>query len=103
MTFDEFSNLNSKMEEAIDKSCSCFKNATSQTNDVMNQYPVLSTSLAVGSILTTASIVSPMVRKITIPTCKYLIKQQARLLVGVGIFSLATYISNNSNSDGSLF
>ena len=99
---DKFNNLNAKTEEAIDKCCSCCKNAASKTNNFMNQCPALSTSIAVGSVIATASVISPIVRKVTVPSCKYLAKQQIKLLAGIGVFSIANYIAKNSSSDNIL-
>lgn len=65
--------------------------------------PLLTKGLLIGSTLTIASIVNPNVRKITIPTCKFLAKQQLKLLAGIGVLSIATYstkkVSNLDNNE----
>ena len=67
----------------------CFK--------TLKENPILSTGAVIGSTLVIASAISPTVRKITVPTCKYLLKQQINLLAGVGILYLANYVTNNSD------
>lgn len=54
---------------------------------------ILTAGLVVGSALTTATILSPNVRKVTLPMAKFALKQQMKALVGLGILSIATYIS----------
>lgn len=59
--------------------------------------PALTTGLAAASVVATASIISPKIRKMTAPVCKYALKQQLKLLAGIGILSIANTISNQSN------
>ncbi|RDY28896.1 hypothetical protein CHL78_002950 [Romboutsia weinsteinii] len=63
----------------------------------IKENPLLSTGAVIGSTLFIASAISPTVRKVTVPTCKYLLKQQINLLAGVGILYLANYVTNNSD------
>lgn len=44
--------------------------------------------------LAALSVISPSVRKITTSTVKATCKQQMKLLAGIGILSIANYISN---------
>lgn len=44
--------------------------------------------------LAALSVISPSVRKITTSTIKATCKQQMKLLAGIGILSIANYISN---------
>lgn len=80
MTSNEF--------ESSIKKCSCY------CSDLP---PLITTGIAIGSVLTTASILNPKVRKITIPILKYTAKQQLRLLAGIGVLSIATYIANSQS------
>lgn len=44
--------------------------------------------------LAALSVISPSVRKITTSTVKATCKQQMKLLAGIGVLSIANYISN---------
>ncbi|WP_195939597.1 hypothetical protein [Romboutsia sp. 1001713B170131_170501_G6] len=44
--------------------------------------------------LAALSVISPSVRKVTTSTVKATCKQQMKLLAGIGILSIANYISN---------
>lgn len=56
--------------------------------------PGLTTGLVIGGVLTTAAIINPTTRKVTIPTFKFVAKQQFKILAGVGLFSIASFISS---------
>ncbi|MBO3445607.1 hypothetical protein [Clostridium sp. CCUG 7971] len=95
MTSDEFNNVYLINEE---------NNFNSSTSDYYNNFknfaknnPALTTGLATASVIATASVVSPKVRKVTMPVCKYVVKQQLKLLTGIGLLSVARSISNQSN------
>lgn len=60
-------------------------------------HPMLAVGTAIGATLVVSSIINPKIRKVTVPTCKFLVKQQFNLLAGLGILVLANYISNNSD------
>ncbi|RDY24709.1 hypothetical protein CHF27_000480 [Romboutsia maritimum] len=72
----------------------CCKNA-SNIKFFMSSHPIISTGAVTGSILTTASIISPNVRKFTVPLFKSLTKHQLKLFAGLGLLSIANYIANN--------
>lgn len=83
MTSTNIENLEKSIKGSVDKCC-CNCNVSS---------PLLTTGLVVGSALTTATILSPRIRKVTLPIAKFALKQQMKALVGLGILSIATYIS----------
>ena len=91
MTLNEFDNINE------DEFCSCSDNYNNFSNDLKKfagNNPMLTTGIIAGSTLATASIINPTIRKITVPTCKLVAKQQLKFLAGVGVLSIATYIAN---------
>lgn len=59
--------------------------------------PALTTGIAIGSIFTATTLISPKVRKVTIPTCKFLAKQQLKILAGIGLFSIANLLVNEDD------
>ena len=93
MTLNEFDNINE------DDFCSCSDNCNNFSKDLKKftgNNPMLATGIIAGSTLATASIISPTIRKITVPTCKFAAKQQLKFLAGIGVLSIATYIANQS-------
>jgi len=95
MTLNEFDNINE------DEFCSCSDNCNNFSNDFKKftgNNPMLATGIIAGSALATASIISPTIRKITVPTCKFVVKQQLKLLAGIGALSIATYLTNQSGN-----
>lgn len=54
--------------------------------------PLIATGLVVGSALTTATIISPKIRKLTLPVAKFAFKQQLKVLTGLGLLAIATSI-----------
>lgn len=95
MTLNEFDNINE------DEFCGCSDNCNNFSNDLKKftgNNPMLATGIIASSALATASIISPTIRKITVPTCKFVVKQQLKLLTGIGVLSIATYIANQSSN-----
>ncbi|MCR8745063.1 hypothetical protein [Romboutsia lituseburensis] len=93
MTFNEFNNTNEEEIYYFEDDC-C--NLGDSLKTFAQSNPLLTKGLLVGSTLAAATIISPTVRKITIPTCKFLAKQQFKFLAGIGVLSIATYITSNS-------
>lgn len=58
----------------------------------------LTTGLVLGTTLVATSIINPKIRKVAIPTYKYLGKQQMKILAGVGLFSIVSMISSKDES-----
>ena len=58
----------------------------------------LTTGLVLGTTLVATSIINPKIRKVAIPTYKYLAKQQMKILAGVGLFSIVSMISSKDES-----
>lgn len=88
MTSNDINDLEKQIEDSvIECYCSC-----------KNISPIAATGLVVGSALTTATVLSPTIRKITVPIAKFAIKQQFRLLAGLGVLSIATYITSSSSN-----
>lgn len=94
MTFNEFNNTNKEELYYFEDDC-C--NLGDDLKTFTQSNPLLTKGLLVGSTLAAATIISPKVRKVTIPTCKFLAKQQLKLLAGIGVLSIATYITSNSS------
>ena len=95
MTLNEFDNINE------DELCGYSDNCNNFSNDLKKftgNNPMLATGIIAGSALATASIISPTIRKITVPTCKFVVKQQLKLLAGIGVLSIATYIASPSGN-----
>ena len=91
MTLNKFNNINE------DEFCRCCNDLPSNLKNFTKNNPLVATVLVAGSTLTTASIISPTMRKFTVPTCKFIAKQQLKFLAGIGVLSIATYISSQSN------
>ncbi|SCH03824.1 MULTISPECIES: hypothetical protein [unclassified Romboutsia] len=89
MTSDQFKNMKDDLSECCCKSCN-------GTSEFVSNYPVLSTLIASGVVLSAATLVSPKARKVLFPAFKYLGKQQLKLFAGIGILSVATYLANDS-------
>ncbi|MEF9990511.1 MAG: hypothetical protein RRZ84_06025 [Romboutsia sp.] len=85
MTSDDFRKLEHKLEDTRNK-CYC-----------IDLSPAITTGIVVGCSITAASIISPRVRKITVPVFKYALKQQMRLLAGIGVLSIATLLASFEN------
>lgn len=58
----------------------------------------LTTGLVLGTTLAATTIINPKIRKVAIPTYKYLAKQQMKILAGVGLFSIVSMISSKDES-----
>lgn len=84
MTTDDMKDLEKQVEDSVVKCCCYCRNLS----------PLATTGIIVGSALTTATILSPRVRKVTIPVAKYVAKQQLRMLAGIGMLSIATYLAS---------
>lgn len=89
MTSDQFKDMKDDLSECCYKSCNC-------TSEFVSNYPILSTLIASGVVLSAATLVSPKARKVLFPAFKYLGKQQLKLFAGIGILSVATYLANES-------
>lgn len=88
MTSNDINELEKQVEDSVVK-CYC---------SLSNISPGVTTGIAMASALTTATILSPKIRKITIPLTKFVAKQQIKLLAGIGVLSVATYITNSSSN-----
>ena len=80
--------------------CNCYcceTDSSSSIKKIVKDNPAITTGIVIGTALTAATIISPTVRKITVPTCKYLAKQQLKILAGIGLFSIATFISTQDD------
>ena len=64
----------------------------------LSNYPLLTTIVASGTVLTAAGLINPKSRKVLVPAIKYIGKQQLKLFAGIGVLSLATIYSKNVNS-----
>ncbi|MGL4914580.1 MAG: hypothetical protein ACRC3Y_19345 [Romboutsia sp.] len=95
MTLNNFNNINEEEYYYFENECCNFSN---ELKSFVKSNPLLTKGLVAGSTLTIATIISPKVRKVTIPTCKFLAKQQLKLLAGIGVLSIATYISSQSTN-----
>lgn len=86
--------------EYYEYDCCCCKNETSSSiKKFIKNNPGLTAGIVLGSALTAATIINPTVRKFTVPTCKYLAKQQLKMLAGVGLFSIATFLIAQDDID----
>ncbi|MGL5693131.1 MAG: hypothetical protein ACRCXA_03580 [Peptostreptococcaceae bacterium] len=63
--------------------------------ELESNYPLFTALLASGAIISIATLLNSKSRKFVFSTFKFIGKQQLKLLAGVGIFSIATFISNN--------
>lgn len=61
--------------------------------------PITSALFIFGAIISISALLNSKSRKFLFSTVKFLGKQQLKLLAGVGIFSIATFISKNIYSD----
>ncbi len=95
MISNEFNNTN---ENTSFNNCSNCDDLSNNMKNFTKSNPTLTTGILVGSALVTANIISPSIRKITIPTCKFVAKQQLKLLAGIGVLSIATYIASHPNN-----
>ena len=74
---------------------SCCNKTNSNIKNFMSDFPLISTGIILGSALTTASLFSPKIRKITVPLCKSVTKHQLKFFAGLGILSVANHIATN--------
>lgn len=81
--------------------CCCESETSSSIKKFAQNNPGLTAGIVLGSALTAATIISPTVRRVTVPTCKYLAKQQLKILAGVGLFSIATFLIAQDDIDNS--
>lgn len=62
-----------------------------------NLSPFVATGLIVGSALTTATVLSPKIRKVTLPLAKFAFKQQIKTLAGLGLLYISTSIASSTD------
>ena len=91
MNLNNFNNINDEEYYYFEDECCNFSNDLKSFSKIN---PLLVKGLLVGSTLTAATIVSPKVRKVT----GFIAKQQLKLLAGIGILSIATYISKQNDN-----
>ncbi|MGL5348035.1 MAG: hypothetical protein ACRDA3_11845 [Peptostreptococcaceae bacterium] len=75
-------------------SCPYCSNQVSNAKKIIKNNPGLTSGIVIGGALTTASLINPTLRKVTLPTFKFIAKQQLKILAGVGLFSIASFISS---------
>ena len=73
------------------KACSCYKNLAKSKK-------YLTSGLILGTTLAATSIINPKIRKVALPTYKYLAKQQVKILAGVGLFSIVSMITSKDQN-----
>ena len=91
--------MNSYNHNNINNNQKCCNDLNNSTSKFISNYPLLSTVVASGTILTISGLVNPKSRKILIPTIKYIGKQQLKLFAGIGVLSLATFYTKNINQN----
>lgn len=74
--------------------CPYCSNQVSRAKTFIGNNPGLTSGIVIGGALTTASLINPTIRKVTIPTFKFISKQQLKILAGVGLFSIASFLSS---------
>jgi hypothetical protein len=97
MASDEFNNIYLINEETNFNDVSSSTDYYANLKNFAKSNPAFSTGIAAASVIATTSVISPKVRKVTVPVCKYVAKQQLKLLTGIGLLSVARSISNQSN------
>lgn len=63
------------------------------------EHPVITATAVSATVLAGASLLNSTTRKITVPVAKYAIKQQAKFTLGVGLFAMATYLTNRMDNN----
>ena len=74
--------------------CAHYSNQVLKAKKIIQNNPGLTSGIIIGGALTTASLINPTIRKVTIPTFKFIAKQQFKILAGVGLFSIASFVSS---------
>ncbi|QJA08988.1 hypothetical protein HF520_08520 [Romboutsia sp. CE17] len=80
-----------ELDQYCDYNCNC-----NCKSNFISEYPLLTTLITSGTILSTTALLSQKGRKILIPTFKYIGKQQLKLFAGIGILSIANYITKEN-------